>query len=161
MPDITDWTFTGGRAGTSDPDLDPSTSSVHVTYPRSGRGTVLTAVSTPVRRARELGFYQTEVRDADARVIATASSALSADRHGGADVAGACVPWTHSRPSDATSGVTITLHAHILGELPDSGVVARAGVTAHDDRFFWCDVDVFTQADSRLCAKGHLTYRYV
>lgn len=208
----------------SDPDLDPSTTSAHVTYARAGRGSTFTAATTTVRRARELGFYRTDVRDAVGDVIAAASSTLSSGRRGGGrvaalaplrgdpgefaaetaaipflarrglrvngigrgaieitmgaeernldgkgrihegavltliDLAGASVPWTYARPS--SGGATITLHAQILGELPDRTVVARADVRAHDERVFWCDVSVFGQDDHRLHALGHLTYRF-
>src|SRR3954447_23333727 len=43
-----------------DPAVEPSATSLHVTYARSGRGTTFTAASTTVRRTRELGFYQAE-----------------------------------------------------------------------------------------------------
>lgn len=209
---------------TSDPGLDTSTTSLHVTYARAGRGTVFTASSSAVRRAHELGFYQTEIRGESGDVIAAASSTLSGGRRGGAvveslpplvgdpaefakaadvtpflarrglcvegidrgaieitmapvernldgrgrihegalltliDMAGASVPWTHSRPS--AGGATIALNAQILGEPPEGAMVARGTLRAHDDRVFWCDVDVFTEADRRLCALGSLTYRF-
>ncbi|SFP08362.1 uncharacterized domain 1-containing protein [Amycolatopsis arida] len=211
-----------------DGQLAPYTTSLHVTYARAGRGTTFTAASSTVRRARELGFYQTEVRDEHGAVIAGASSTLSTGRHGDAavmtaaepsaplpgdpaeferatqaipfhagrglrvhgidhgaveigmataernldgtgrihegalltliDLAGTSAPWTLPRPS--SSGATIALHAHILGPPPGGPVVARARVRAHDERVFWCDVTVSTAADRRLCALGHLTYRF-
>ncbi|MCO5999819.1 PaaI family thioesterase [Actinoallomurus rhizosphaericola] len=209
---------------TSDPDLDPATTSLHVTYARPGLGSVFTASSSTLRRARELGFYQTEIRDGSGTVIAGASSTLSAARreesvvepmppllgdpaefaeqteaipfltrrglhvqgiesgaieitmapvernldgrgriHEGAlltliDLAGTSVPWTHSRPSPR--GATIALHAQLAGEPSDGAVVARARLRAHDDRVFWCDIDVFTGMTRRLRARGSMVYRY-
>jgi uncharacterized protein (TIGR00369 family) len=206
-----------------DPGVDPSTTSLHVTYARAGRGTVFTASSSTVRRTRELGFYQTDIRSESGEVIAAASSTLSEDRRGGAvlepmpplagdpveftkaaeaapflsrrglrfegvdrgavevamapaernldgkgrihegalltliDVAGSSVPWTCS---GAANGATIALNAQILGELPEGAMVARATLRAHDERVFWCGVDVFTETDHRLCALGTLTYRF-
>ncbi|MET0233004.1 MAG: PaaI family thioesterase [Kibdelosporangium sp.] len=209
---------------TADPDADPTATSIHVTYAKAARGTTFTASSTTVRRIRELGYYQTELRNADGDVIAGASSTLSCDRQGtgeaaplpplpgdpaefaretaaipflnrrglrvegidrgaveitmdpeernlddqgrihpGAvltliDLSGSSAPWTHPRPS--TSGATIALHAQLLGRPPADTVVARATVRAHDERVFWCDITVWRQADRRLCALGHLTYRF-
>nr|WP_052477672.1 acyl-CoA thioesterase domain-containing protein [Kibdelosporangium sp. MJ126-NF4] len=68
----------------SDPDLDPSTVSIHVTYARAGLGTAFTAATSTVRRARELGYYQTEISDENGAVIAAASTTLAGGRHGGA-----------------------------------------------------------------------------
>ncbi|WP_176968732.1 hotdog fold thioesterase [Amycolatopsis xylanica] len=65
-----------------DPETDPSTTSLHVTYARSGRGSRFTAASTTLRRARELGFHQTEIRDEAGQVIAGASSTLADGRQG-------------------------------------------------------------------------------
>ncbi|GAB3896029.1 hypothetical protein GCM10029964_076800 [Kibdelosporangium lantanae] len=69
-----------------DPEVEPSPTSLHVTYARSGRGTTFTASSTTVRRTRELGFYQTEVRDSAGELIAGASSALSTNRAGAGEI---------------------------------------------------------------------------
>ncbi|MFD8500415.1 PaaI family thioesterase [Amycolatopsis sp. NPDC059657] len=66
----------------ADPETDPSTTSLHVTYARSGRGNAFTASTTTLRRARELGFHQTEIRDEAGQVIAGASSTLADGRQG-------------------------------------------------------------------------------
>ncbi|MGA6162537.1 PaaI family thioesterase [Amycolatopsis magusensis] len=67
----------------SDPDLDPYTLSIHVIYARAGLGTAFTAATTTVRRARELGYYQTEICDQTGAVIAGASTTLADGRHRG------------------------------------------------------------------------------
>ncbi|GAA1939470.1 PaaI family thioesterase [Amycolatopsis minnesotensis] len=69
-----------------EPDLEPSTTSLHVAYASAGRGTAFAAPSSTVRRVRELGYYQTDVTDESGRTIAVASSALSAGRRGAAEV---------------------------------------------------------------------------
>lgn len=69
-----------------DPSTEPSATSIHVTYARAGRGTTFTAASTTVRRTRELGFYQTELRDSAGELIAGASSTLSTNRSGSGEI---------------------------------------------------------------------------
>jgi uncharacterized protein (TIGR00369 family) len=69
-----------------DPAVEPSATSLHVTYARAGRGTTFTAATTTVRRTRELGFYQSEVRDSAGELIAGASSALSTNRSGSGEL---------------------------------------------------------------------------
>lgn len=55
--------------------------SLHVTYPRAGRGSVFTTSTRVVRRAHELGFCQTDVLDEKGGVVAAATAVHSAGPH--------------------------------------------------------------------------------
>ncbi|HWL88936.1 MAG TPA: hotdog fold thioesterase [Polyangiaceae bacterium] len=67
------------RAEASPDDTPPRTLSLHVLYARAARGPSFTTETRLVRRARELGFFETRITDASGEAIASATATLATD----------------------------------------------------------------------------------
>jgi uncharacterized protein (TIGR00369 family) len=74
------------------------------------------------------------------------------------DTTGAMASWATSGPGRFKAS-TPSIQAQILASAPKVDLVAYGRCVQRDREIFWSDVEVASQADGSVCARGTVIYR--
>ncbi len=76
------------------------------------------------------------------------------------DTTGAMASWAESGPGNFKAS-TASMQLQILGPAPKADLIAYGRCVQNDNEIYWSDVEVASQADGKVIARGTVLYRIV
>jgi uncharacterized protein (TIGR00369 family) len=76
------------------------------------------------------------------------------------DTTGAMASWAESGPGNFKAS-TASMQLQILGPAPKADLVSYGRCVQNDNEIYWSDVEVASQADGKVVARGTVLYRIV